>query len=79
MEIHLHIHGGEVKEGKAPKRRSSGSKPIKTVTPKVKSVKRSRAMKQAQKKARLKSGKFRKGWDKSRLMKEYHRIMKRMK
>jgi len=30
MEIHVHIHGGEVKEGKKPKRRStstsSGSK-----------------------------------------------------
>lgn len=45
----------------------------------VKSVKKSKAMKEAQKKARLKSGKFRKGWGKSKLMKEYHRILKRLK
>jgi len=25
MDIHVHIHGGEVKEGKKPRRRSSGS------------------------------------------------------
>jgi len=45
---------------------------------KPKNPKRVKAMKMAQKKARLKSGKFRKGWGKSRLMKEYHRILKRL-
>jgi len=49
-----------------------------TVKKGVKSVKRSKAMKMAQKKARLKSGKFKKGWGKSKLMKEYHRILKRL-
>ena len=45
----------------------------------VKNVKKSKAMKAAQSKARTKSGAFKKNWNKSRLMKEYHRIYKRLK
>ena len=56
--------------------RTIGMTPKKQSKPK--NPKRVKAMKMAQKKARLKSGKFRKGWGKSRLMKEYHRILKRL-
>ena len=59
--------------------RTARKKTVKAARKGVKSVKKSKAMKVAQKKARLKSGKFRKGWGKSKLMKEYHRILKRLK
>ena len=63
-------------------RSQPGNEPqVERATPKprkAKNPKRVKAMKMAQKKARLKSGKFRKGWGKSRLMKEYHRILKRL-
>jgi len=36
----------------------------------------SKALKTANKKAKLKSGKFRKGWDRSRMMKYAHKIRK---
>jgi len=54
-------------------------KTVKAAKKGVKDIRKSKAMKKAQAKARLKSGKFRKGWGKSKLMKEYHRILKRLK
>lgn len=58
--------------------RKARKKTVKSAKKGVQSIKRSKAMKRAQKKARLASGKFRKGWGKSKLMKEYHRILKRL-
>lgn len=45
----------------------------------VKDIKKSKAMKSAQAKARKQSGGFKKGWNNSRLMKEYHKQLKRLK
>ena len=36
MEIHVHIHGDEVKEGKKPRKRSPPSSPGKSTKPKRK-------------------------------------------
>lgn len=65
------------------------SKPVERVDTKVKAkVKRgsttasrklSRALKQVNKKAKKKSGAFKKGWNRSKVMKEAHRIAKRMR
>jgi hypothetical protein len=52
----------------APKRRRTRGK-----DPKL-----SKAMKEAHKKAKTKNGKFRKGWDQSRMLKYAHKIKGRM-
>lgn len=67
----------------------SQSAPVKSADKKVKTaVKRGstrasrklgRALKQVNKKAKLKSGKFKKGWSRSRVMKEAHKLAKRMR
>jgi len=59
--------------------RKARTKTVKAAKKGVKNVKKSKAMKMAQKKARKANGKFKKGWGKSKLMKEYHRILKRLK
>ena len=66
---------GPMKSAVRTGRKESVKKAKKT----AKDIKKSKAMKQAQAKARKANGKFKKGWDKSRLMKEYHRIYKRLK
>ena len=38
-----------------------------------------RALKKINKKAKLKSGKFKKGWNRSKVMKEAHKLVKRMR
>ena len=65
------------------------SKPLEKVDRKVKAkVKRgsttasrklSRALKQVNKKAKKKTGAFKKGWNRSKVMKEAHKLAKRMR
>lgn len=45
----------------------------------AKDPKLSRAMKEAYKKSHKKNGDFKKGWDRSRMLKEAHAIKRRMK
>ena len=65
------------------------SAPVKSVDTKVKekvkrgstkaSRKLGRALKQINKKAKLKSGKFKKGWNRAKVMREAHKLAKRMR
>ena len=83
MEIHLHIHDGEVKEGRAPRRRSSKKTTTKATPAKKRTRKKdpkmSKAMKEANAKARKANGDYKKGWDRARVMSEAHRLKKKMK
>ena len=68
-----------VRRGESPdfQRHNLRMKQIRATTPKRKGKKNpalSRAMKKAYKKSHLKNGKFRKGWDRSRMLKYAHKI-----
>jgi len=77
--IHIHLDSGTVESApsKAPRTASKRVKAPTPAKPRKKDLAMSRAMKAANKKARLKNGSFRKGWDRARIMSEAHRLKKK--
>lgn len=84
-EVHIHIHnsaGAESPKVTATKKAARKAAPKAAPAPakkrKGKPNPRLRSgLKAANKKARKKDGSFKKGWDKSRVMKEGHRLSKK--
>ncbi len=84
-EVHIHIHSSAGAEPPKVVRAKKTSRMAATMAAPAPAKKRKgkpnpklrKGLKAANKKARKKDGSFKKGWDKSRVMKEGHRLAKK--